>query len=142
LKQFLNDSINERLKSALGTNNKSTLSEVNNKYDQVDVKNDSPEPEIKVLATDKELDGFNIIRAILRKKVGVERIVARDTQSYFGVLLDDNNRKPICRLHFNAKQKYIGIFNDTKQETRHRIEKTDGMFIHMYALMNTIAIHE
>jgi hypothetical protein len=33
--------------------------------------------------------------------------------------LDDNNRKPICRLYFNGAQRFIGVFStdaDRKEE--------------------------
>jgi len=44
------------------------------------------------------------------------------------VLLDDNNRKPLCRLHFNAKQLYVGIIGEDKKETRHPIDSLDGIY--------------
>lgn len=47
--------------------------------------------------------------------------VARDKQNYSGVLLDNDNLKPLCILHFNAKQKYLGIFDENKNDTRHAI---------------------
>ncbi|RZK25672.1 MAG: restriction endonuclease, partial [Flavobacterium sp.] len=52
--------------------------------------------------------------AILREKIPSERISQRDTQSYFGVLFDNNNRKPICRFHFNTSKKYIELFHNGK----------------------------
>ncbi|KPB75042.1 Uncharacterized protein ALO83_02280 [Pseudomonas cannabina pv. alisalensis] len=57
-----------------------------------------------------------------------KRIAHRDTQSYFGILLDDSNRKPITRLHFNRAQKYIGIFERDKSETRHPIASLDDIY--------------
>ncbi len=33
----------------------------------------------------------------------------RDTQSYCGILLDDNNRRPIARLYFNTAKKTIVV---------------------------------
>ncbi|HGY1044668.1 TPA: hypothetical protein ACNUWH_003591, partial [Aeromonas salmonicida subsp. salmonicida] len=65
---------------------------------------DNSEEKSKVDTTIEEMEGFNVVKAILRQQFDVTRIAARDTQSYFGILLDDNNRKPLCRLHFNAKQ--------------------------------------
>ena len=38
-----------------------------------------------------------IIKSILRKVVDSNRIDYRDSESYLGILLDDNNRKWICR---------------------------------------------
>ncbi|MGL4824333.1 MAG: type I restriction endonuclease [Plesiomonas shigelloides] len=100
LKQFLNDSINARLKSAIGSEVKAQpVPQVEN-IDDVDAN------ETKIVTSEEEIDGFNIVKAILRQKGEVNLIHSRDTQSYFGVLLDDNNRKPLCRLRFNTKQKY------------------------------------
>ncbi len=44
------------------------------------------------------------------------------------MLLDDNNRKPLCRLHFNAKQKYLGVVGEDKKEVRYSIEVLDDIF--------------
>ncbi len=78
--------------------------------------------------TQEEWDSYYIIRAILRKDVDAKRIVLRDVRSYCGILLDDNNRKPICRLHFNRSQKYIGIFDADKNEERIAIESIDEIY--------------
>jgi len=128
LKQFLNDSINDRLKSAIGTNEEISaktqpLPETTEVESEI---NEETKPGI--ITTQDEIDGFNIIKAILRAKFDVSRIIARDTKSYFGVLLDDNNRKPLCRLHFNAKQLYVGIIGEDKKETRHPIDSLDGIY--------------
>ena len=131
LKLFLNDSINDRLKSAIGATTR-TFSESKEKSSSDDTSEES-----KVITTFEEIEGFNIVKAILRKSVDVKRIVARDTQSYFGILLDDNNRKPLCRLHFNTKQKYIGIFDSEKNETRHPIASLDDIFSFTDALVET-----
>ena len=48
--------------------------------------------------------------------------------SYCGVLLDDNNRKPICRLHFNASQKYIGLFDSERKEERVPIGSVEEIY--------------
>lgn len=80
--------------------------------------------------TAEEIEGYNIVKAIVRTEVDAKRVAGRDTQSYFGILLDDNNRKPIARLHFNRAQKYLGTFDSDKNETRHAIEFLDDIFQH------------
>ena len=140
LKQFLNDSINARLKSAIGDDIKDSVKTENQSVQDTE-KSETPEKP-KILTTDEEVEGFNIIKAILRQKIEVQRICSRDTQSYFGVLLDDNNRKPLCRLHFNAKQKYIGIIDEAKNETRHPIDTVDDIFQFSAQLQNTLALYE
>jgi hypothetical protein len=53
-------------------------------------------------------------------------------------LLDDNNRKPIARLHFNRTQKYIGIFDDNKEETRVPIGSLEEIYDHTEALRASV----
>ncbi|TXL03729.1 restriction endonuclease [Methylococcaceae bacterium CS1] len=133
LKQFLNDSINDRLKSAIGTNEDVAIKAQESPFKSVAVEAETTleqgeEDNQKIVTTEEETDGFNIVKAILRVKLDVSRIAARDTQSYFGILCDDNNRKPLCRLYFNTKQKYIGITAGDKKEIRHPIENLDDIY--------------
>jgi len=69
-----------------------------------------------------------------------ERIAHRDQKSYFAVLLDDDNRKPIARLWFNGKkQKHLGLFDDDEVETKHAIESLDGIDEHAEAVRGAVA---
>ncbi len=107
----INESISFRLKSALSINE-----QIEKRED--DVKNAQPiddNNESKIVTTEEELEGFQIVKAILREKVPASRIAYRDTLSYFGILLDDNNRKPLCRLHFNTSKKYFELFHNGKE---------------------------
>jgi hypothetical protein len=92
-----------------------------------------------VVTTAEELEGFYIVRAILRSQVAAERIVHRDAQSYFAILLDDNNRKPICRLNFNGQKKYITLFDEAKKEIRQEMASLDDIFTHSEALIKTLS---
>ena len=67
-------------------------------------------------------------KKILRKKIAVLRVFYRDTQSYFAILLDDNNRKAICRLYLNGKEKYIALFDESKKEEKIEIESLDDLY--------------
>lgn len=138
--QFLNDQINDRLKSAMSGAVIPTLSEPTPQTENQP--NKAPAEENLVVTTLEELEGFHIVKAIVRTVVESKRIIHRDTQSYFGVLLDDNNRKPICRLHFNRNQKYIGIFDKEKNETRHPITSLDEIYGFAEDLKNTIGFYE
>ncbi len=136
--QFLGDQVNERLKSAMSGVAVPTVSTA------APGVTEPTEPQIeasedKVVTTEDELEGFHILKAIVRSVVDVKRITMRDTQSYCGVLLDDNNRKPICRLHFNRGQKYLGVFDLQKNETRHPIGSVDDIYGFMEQLKATAA---
>lgn len=144
LNQFLNDSINARLKSAIGnsvsTSTVSSISESDLPSDNSE--NDNNKEKSRVDTTIEEMEAFNVVKAILRQQFDVARIAPRDTQSYFGILLDDNNRKPLCRLHFNSRQKYIGLFDEEKKETRHPIGSIDEIFTFADQLLHTTAVYE
>lgn len=137
--QFLNDQINDRLKSAISGVPLPTLAELVVSENQSEA-NDAAED--RVLTTMEELEGFHIIKAIVRTVIDAKRIAHRDTQSYFGILLDDNNRKPIARLHFNRAQKYLGVFDREKNETRHPISSLDEIYEFSESLKETITFYQ
>lgn len=138
LHQFINEQINERLRTALNGAIPAATPLVEHSTQQ------SPETSAKdalVVTTTEESEGFLIIRAILREVVDVKRIIGRDTQSYFGILLDDNNRKPICRLHFNRTQKYLGLMNEQKNETRVPLADLDAIYQYADQLKATVSFY-
>ena len=131
--QFINEKISDRLRSALQSDPKPMIEE--EKSIPEEVKGD-------IVTTEEELDGFRIIRAIVSKVINPERVVHRDTKTYMGILLDDNNRKPICRLWFNSKQKYLGIFDSSKNEVRIPIDSLTDLYKQSDQLISTIQTYE
>jgi hypothetical protein len=74
--------------------------------------------------------------------LSIDRIVHRDTQSYFGILLDNNNRKPICRLHLNGNNKYLGLINEDKSETKEPINSINEIYNFDKILLQTVDYYE
>ncbi len=142
LAQFLNDQINDRLKSAMSGAIQPTMAAIPAANSTNVESQDRDGSEDKILTTLEELEGYHIVRAVVRSVVDAKRIVQRDTQSYFGILLDDNNRKPICRLHFNRSQKYLGIFDEEKNETRHAISSIDEIYEYADQLKKTVGYYD
>lgn len=95
-----------------------------------------------IVTTQEELDGYQIVRAIVREVVKVDRITMRDAKSYCAILLDDNNRRPICRLHLNRSVKYLGLFDANRNEERIRIESLDDIFTYADRLKTTSASYD
>lgn len=131
----INESISDRLKSALSINENITKPDekkVNANEESVDVS--------KIITTDEELEAYQIIKAILREKITSDRIASRDTQSYFGILLDNNNRKPICRLHFNTTNRYIETFHNGKDAgEKQQLQNLDDIYTYREKLHQTVA---
>lgn len=105
ISSLIRDGVNERLESAM-------RGEPDTSVEESDV------PEGAVITTQAEIDGFNIVRAIASAEVNPERVIMRDAKSYCAILLDDNNRRTIARLHFNSPtSRYVGLV-EGKTENR------------------------
>lgn len=131
--QLVNERINDRLKSVMSG---ATSIEAE------PIQPDAPRREDLIQTTAEELEGFYIVKSLLRDIVDPNRIVHRDTQSYMGILLDDNNRKPLARLHFNRSQKYLGVFNEQRQEERIPINNLDEIYQHAEKMRRVFAFYE
>ncbi len=144
ISSHVNDIINDRLKGAL-TVNDSTKDSNPNKEDDNQVKEtieDSPSSDSKIITTEEELESYRIIKAICRQKVDISRIAYRDAQTYFSILLDDNNRKPICRMYFNTTTKYVATIDDNKKDIKHAIESLDDLYNYTDDYFKTIDMYE
>lgn len=129
VQQHISDLITERLKTALTKEDEATKEQEAIQAEQTKVE------ESKVVTTEEELEGFMIVKTILRQKINVSRISHRDAQSYFAILLDDNNRKTICRLYLNNSKKYLAILDDQKKEIKKEILTLDDIFNHSETLL-------
>lgn len=129
--QLMNEKINARLTSAL---NKEAEQQKDELIDE--------ETNSKIVTTPEEEEAYQIVVAILRRKIPKERITHRDTQSYFGILLDDNNRKPICRLHLNTENKYISLFDKDKKENKQAIASIDEIYKYETEILNVVDYYE
>ncbi|MCK2177076.1 type I restriction enzyme HsdR N-terminal domain-containing protein, partial [Enterobacter asburiae] len=136
--QYINDQVNERLKSAITGITPAIIDTPN---ESSHIEEDEHKDESDVVTTLEELEGYHIVKAITRAVLEAPRITHRDTKSYFGILVDDNNRKPLCRLHFNRTQKYIGLFDIEKNETRHPITTVDDIYSFADILKATAALY-
>jgi len=132
IQQHISDLITERLKTAL------------TKEDQATKEQEAIQSEIaknednKIVTTEEELEGFMIVKTILRQKISLTRVSYRDAQSYFAILLDDNNRKTICRLYLNGGKKYFVTLDDQKKEVKNEISSLDDIFNHSETLFKII----
>jgi hypothetical protein len=126
--QFINERINDRLKSAMAP-----------EPAPVDPAPEDTKDEQQVVTTTEELESFYIIKAILREAVDPSKVSIRDAKSYCSVLYDDNNRKPICRLYYNSAQKKIGLFDRPEGgEERMPLASLDAIYDYAPRLQATV----
>lgn len=134
--QHINDIVTDRLKSALTKENDNQKELDAHELAEINAEDS------KVLTTQEELDAFYIIRGILCSVVKSNRICYRDAQSYFAILLDDNNRKSICRLYLTDKRKQIGVFDADRKEVKHDLQFLEDIYLYKDALISTISAYQ
>jgi hypothetical protein len=147
-RQFLNEQVNDRLKNALGgpdsyvsvTTGASPAGEPPApEPDQAPDDQVAGDRNDEIVTLEEELDGYRVVRAIVCSEVPAARVIARDNKSYFSILLDDNNRKPIARLWFNRAKKYLGVFDENKAEIRIPISTVEDIYQHAEHLRKTVS---
>ncbi len=125
--QLIGELINERLKGAMTPETPSRQLRSPQAFEE-----NSREDEIQVRATNTsqiEVEAFYIVKTILHGTVSSKRIYMRDAASYCAILLDDNNRKTICRLRFNNEARLgISIFNEKKEEERISLNQIEDIY--------------
>lgn len=138
LNSHVSDIIAERLKGALSAEQqeeKKVEEQIEESVEQVE--------ESRIITTEEEMESFMIVKSILRPVVDINRVVYRDTINYFGILLDDNNRKPICRMRFNSQtKKYLVTFDADKKEVKHEIKSLDDIYDYAEEIKAAIAMYD
>lgn len=117
---LVNEIVNSKISSALSADSEEDAEENVNVEEEI--------PVSKIVTTEEEIEGFYIIRGLLAGVVPVEDIVYRDTESYFGILYTNNNRKPICRLNLDTKNKQLLIPDENKKFDRIYIQSLNDIY--------------
>lgn len=126
--QYIAREVDRRLKDALSRNREDSESETTEGSVAEEGEREGETDDIET--TMQEMSALYIVKAIVRDVVSTNRVALRDAMSYCAILLDDNNRKPICRLWFNARKKYLGVFDAHKKETRIPVSSPEDIFEH------------
>lgn len=131
-KSLISNIINDRLKVAMSPE---PLPHVEDEEKKEVIVSESKS---EIVTTAEEWEGFFTIRSILRDFVSPKRIFIRDAMSYCAIILDDNNRKPICRLRFNNPERLvISLFNG-KEEEKININDVDDIYQYSDKLKATL----
>lgn len=123
VQQYISDLITERLKTALTKEDEASKEQ---EAKQPQIKN--VESESKVETTVNEIESFLIVKSILRQKIDIKRISYKDSQSYFAIVLDNNNRKTICRIYLNSNKKFLAVLGPNKKEVKYELKTLDDIY--------------
>ena len=130
MQQFVNEFMNDKIKSILNNEveEDETVVVAPEEVEGIEEVAVQENTESKIVTTEEELEGFNIVRSILSEVVAPEDIQFKDVERYFGILYQGNIRKWICRLYFNSSKKSITISDENKREVRYYIENNKDLF--------------
>lgn len=105
---------------------------------------DAAESGKEIETTAQEWQAYDIVKAIIHDLVASDRVAIRDAQSYCAVLLDNNNRRPMCRFYFNGQQKRLGLFDGSRAGSgalnvrQYDIESLDDIHNHTEQFRETV----
>ncbi|MEM8717930.1 MAG: type I restriction endonuclease [Cyanobacteria bacterium P01_G01_bin.39] len=125
LKEFINERIAERLKSAMEDSEKIVE---DTKETTEEIEKQPLGIENAIVTTEEELEGFYIVKSVLREVLDVSKLQSKDTINYFGINLYGKVNQTVCRLYFNGKRKYISIIDANGKEVKKEIANLDGIY--------------
>lgn len=126
---FVNEIVNNKISSALATDNDEP------EHQEAEVVEETVS---KIVTTEEEIESFYVVRGMLAEVIPVEDIVHRDTESYFGILYKDNNRKPICRINLDKKNKQLFIPDANKKFERFYIDSVNDLYKYKHQLTEVV----
>lgn len=130
--QFVNELIKESLQSAIDKKEKELEQTVVKSDEQIET------VESRIVTSEHELEGFFIVKSVLRDVVTPGRITHKDTESYFGILLDNNSRKWICRLSFGEAKKSLIIPDENKNSLSYPIANIEEIYDYKDKLIEVV----
>ena len=113
LHSFMNDKVNERIKSAL-------------EKDKIESEpQEEAESKSRIVTTEEELEAWALVKHLLKDELPEgHNITYKDTVEYFAITLDGNRNKWLCRLYLNYRNKYVKFPND---ENKYSIDKGEDI---------------
>jgi len=137
MRDYVRSRVNERLKTALETDKHEAEQITNQEEPTVP----APTEDNGIETTPEEWEAYRIVCAIGAEHVDTDRIAIRDAKSYCAILLDDNNRRPICRFHFGKTKMSVSIFTH-ENELRVDIAKVSDLYKYKEGLVSAIKQYE
>lgn len=136
INNYINDIISERLKAAIKDNDTPEAEQVETSIQPIQQEQETTDKGI--ITTQEELEGFYIVKSILRNVCPAERITYKDTRSYFGISLDNNVRKTVCRFYFDPPtRKRIAIIDENKSEKMYKIKSINDLYLYEAELIES-----
>ncbi|MDW5299448.1 MAG: type I restriction endonuclease [Sedimentibacter sp.] len=126
---YINDLVNDKIQTALNnddaTENEAAITGIATEINGIETEDININ---KVHTTDDELESYYIVKSILRETVSPSRIFYKDTQSYFGILIDNKVTRWLCRICFRESGNFIVIPNEIKEGIKYPIDTVNDIY--------------
>lgn len=103
----------------------------NDKIQEEEIKKEEElkaESENKIVTTEEELEGYHILKSIVRQHCDHTQFLWKDNQTYFATYYAKQTQ-PLCRLYFNNEsRKYFVILDADRNEKKYDIESVDDIY--------------
>lgn len=136
LNQFVNDILNERLSSVINPDSPVSNKALDTSLDLTE--SEDEEIETRIVTTEEEIQAFYIIKSIFAETISLDKIVAKDTESYFGILYENNTKKWICRLKLSNKRKLLIFPSNDSGGTKHQLETIADLYKYKTELLDSL----
>ena len=126
-REFINDRVNDRLKSALESESSTDPAPI-----ETEEIPDPPQQEEMVVSgivtTEEEIQAYAIVKSILVEIVDMDRVTLRDHKAFCNILLDNTLRQNICRFRFGSKDKSVGVIDSDSEEVQFPINSINDIY--------------
>lgn len=131
---YISDIIADRLKAAIENEADQTEQPT---VTTVQKPTDGEQPGEELIISIEEMEAFCMVKSILGHVCPADRITYKVTQSYIGVLIDNNVRQTVCRLYYfkQSRKNTLAIIGDNKEESTYRMDSINEIYKHADALI-------
>ncbi|OFP72988.1 type I restriction endonuclease [Actinomyces sp. HMSC065F12] len=135
LRQFLSERVNDRLKTALGASETPVITPTAPLPEPAVIdsaEEGEPVENSEIVTTEEELAAYRVVKAIACAELSPDRITYRDQKTYFSVLADNNNRRPIVRCYFNSKaRKNLVFVAEDRSLTKYELGTIEDIYLYV-----------
>jgi len=120
LNAYITELMNDKIKTALGTQDDAVSDNIETPSQEqpIEQETSSIEKESKIVTTEEELEGYFIVKNLIKDLVNINDITYKDNERYMAILYKAKTTKWICRFYFNTSTKYLAIPDENKKEEK------------------------
>lgn len=118
---YINELVNDKIQNAL------IKDDISVKESTEPADETSPSNSL-IITTEEEMESYYIVKSILRDSIEASRISFKDTQSYFGILIDNKVTRWVCRIFIKERVKTLVISTESKDVIKYEFKNIDELY--------------